>query len=313
MPLAIDECSENRCTICGNERSVFVREGPDLYRPKETKIFRLTQCLTCGHIMQNPPPTAEELNKAYAIEYAPYRPSWKEPGWHLWKVLRDLTTYRRIRRLKRYGKGHHLLEVGCGAGDFLFAAHRAGWKVAAVEYSEPIVEMLRSEASFDVRSGELSPGLWEPESFDAVVLWSVLEHVQNPMEFLAIASSYLKPGGTVFLQFPTVYGLELGKMFRQYWAILDLPRHLNFFGRESLSKLCDQAGMNLTVFKTPLLDIGWCYLTSCSNYANDSKSSVMKLLKLALLAPVIALTLPYMAVQARRGRGTEAFAVAVKR
>jgi SAM-dependent methyltransferase len=303
----------NQCTVCGEEQRMQVREGYDLYRPNDGKTFRLTRCLACGHVMQNPPPGADELSRAYAIEYAPYRPAWKEPAWHLWKVLRNLTTSRRMRRLKRYAKRGKLLEVGSGAGDFLFAAHRAGWNVAAVEYSEPIVKMLRSELSFDVRSGELSSGLWEPESFDAVILWSVIEHVQNPLEFLAIASSYLKPGGTVFLQFPTVHGVEHGKLFQQYWALLDLPRHLNFFGRESLSKLCNQAGMELTVFKTPLLDIGWCYLASCSNYANHSKSSATKLLKLAVLAPVIALTLPYMLIQARRGHGTEAFAVAVKR
>ena len=68
------------------------------------------------------------------------------------------------------------------------------------------------------------------------------------------------------------YGVKQGrKMFQQYWALLDLPRHLSFFGREGLSDLCDKAGMKLIAFKTPLLETAWCYFASVSNYANHCK------------------------------------------
>lgn len=315
MPAEIEareEQSKDQCTVCKNTRWVFAREGYDLYRPNG-KVFRLDQCLSCGHVMQNPSPGGEELSKAYSIEYAPYRPAWKETNWSLWRVLRELTTLRRIRRLKRYAKGSRLLEVGSGAGDFLYAAHREGWQVAAVEYSEPLVNEIRSELAFDVQAGELRPGLWKPESFDLLVLWSVIEHVPDPLETLITAGSYLKPGGTLFFQLPTVYGVWQGGFFRQYWAILDLPRHLNFFGRKSLSDLCEKAGLRLTVFKTPLLDVAWCYFASCSNYANAAKSKAQKLLRLALFPPIMVLAMPFMLARAWRRRGTEAFAVAVKR
>ena len=261
--------------------------------------------------MQNPLPNADELSRAYSVEYEPYRPGWQEKSWPLWRIFRELTTMRRVRRLKKYATGSRLLEVGCGAGDFLYAMNRGGWELAAVEYSQSLADLLRSELGFDVRSGELTRGVWEPESFDTVVLWSVLEHVPDPIETLNTVAYYLKPGGTVFFQIPTVYGLRFGRRFGKHWHILDLPRHLNFFGKESLSMLCGKAGMKLTVFKTPLLDIGWCYLASCSNYANESMGW-RRLMKLAILAPMIVLTLPYMAAQAWRGHGTEAFAVAVK-
>lgn len=305
-----DSCEQ--CTVCGQVDWAFVREGQDKHRPDYGRVFRLTRCLSCGHIMQNPLPDAEELRRAYTVEYAPYRPAWKEAGWPLWKILRELTTLRRIRRLKHYAKGSKLLEVGCGAGDFLSASHRAGWDVAAVEYSEELAEMLRSEFSFDVRSGELEPGLWKRESFDLVVLWSVLEHVPNPLETLVIASSYVKTGGTVFFQLPTTSEAQFGRMFKQHWE-MDLPRHLNFFDQSSLAKLCDKAGMKLTVYRTSFLETGWCYLTSCLNYVKASKSNVQRFARLALVAPIIMLLLPHMAIQASRKRGTEAFAVAVKR
>jgi SAM-dependent methyltransferase len=263
--------------------------------------------------VQSPLSGPEELSDAYAVEYAPYRAGWKQSGWPLWKILRELTIFRRMKRLSRYAKGNKLLEVGSGAGDFLYASHRAGWTVAAVEYSEELVNILRSELSLDVRSGELESGLWEPASFDVVALWNVIEHVPDPLETLRLVSSYLRPGGTVFLQFPTVDGISVGRRFRQNWELLDQPRHLHFLGRRSLSMLCDKAGLELTKYNTPLMDVVWCYLTSCSNLAGNSKSPTRRFLKLLALIPVGLLFLPKMAARAWRGCGTEAFAVAVKR
>jgi SAM-dependent methyltransferase len=230
----------------------------------------------------------------------------------LWRVLREPTTSRRMRRLRRYGVGR-LLEVGCGAGDFLHAAHRSGWDVRAVEYSNTLAEALRTELGFDVRTGDLMPGLWENGAFDVVALWSVLEHLDNPLEALAITSSYLGAGGVAFIQIPTLYGVEQGKRFRQYWALLDLPRHLSFFGREGFSDLCDQAGLKLIAFETPLLETAWCYYASVGNYATHARGPVRRIVGAGALGLLSVLTLPAMTVRAWRGHGTEAFAVALKR
>jgi SAM-dependent methyltransferase len=205
------------------------------------------------------------------------------------------------------------LEVGCGAGDFLHAAHRAGWDVKAVEYSRTLADALRLELGFDVRTGDLAVGLWEQSSFDVVALFSVLEHLPNPLEALVMASSYLKAGGVLFIQIPTLSGVEIGKEFGQYWALLDLPRHLSFFGRECLSELCDKAGMKLIVFKTPLVETAWCYFASICNYASHSRKPMRGVVRMVLLALLSVVSFPYMTVRARRGHGTEAFAVAVKR
>jgi SAM-dependent methyltransferase len=308
------ETGNSACSVCGADAWSFVRRGGDLYQPGDAATFQLQRCLTCGQIMQNPVPTAEQLSKGYSAGYAPYRLAWKEKGRPLWKILRDLTTSRRMRRLRRYGSGNRLLEVGCGSGDFLYAANREGWNVCAVEYSDALVQTLRADLGFDVRAGDLEPGLWESGSFDAVVMWSVLEHLKNPLQALITASSYLKPGGALFIQIPTLYGIEQGMGFRQYWALLDLPRHLSFFGNDLLSQLCDRAGMRLTVFQTPLLETAWCYFASICNYANHSKNPPLRraagILSLTLVS---ILSFPVTAWRAWRGRGTEAFAVAIKR
>lgn len=305
--------ARTRCTICGETGWFFVREGGDLHEPGGERRFKLSRCASCGHIMQTPLPSDEELRRAYSVDYAPHRPAWKETGWPPWKVLRELTTQRRIRRLKHYGKGHKLLEVGSGGGDFLYAARRAGWDVRAVEYSNRSAEAVRSDLGFDVRTGELRRGLWKEREFDVVVLWSVLEHVRDPLEILLTAGSYLRPEGLLLLQLPTLYGIERGMWFGEYWALLDLPRHLNFFSMESLAYLCNRAGMDMVAFKTPILETSWCYFTSSYSYVSHAGNFAQKLLRSLLAAAVTVFALPYMALGAWGGRGTEAFAVAVKR
>jgi 2-polyprenyl-3-methyl-5-hydroxy-6-metoxy-1,4-benzoquinol methylase len=302
-----------RCTICGGDQWRFVRQGRDLLRPEDETRFKLSRCMSCGHVMQTPLPNDDELRVAYSVDYAPYRTAWKEPGWPLWKILRELTTWRRMLCLKRYGKGRKLLEVGSGSGDFLYAAHRAGWDVKAVEYNDRLAETLRAELGLDARTGELRPGLWKEGEFDVIAFWNVFEHVPDPLDTLITARTYLRLGGLLFLQIPTLDGIEGGKWFGQYWAPLDLPRHLNFFSRTSLAQLCGKAGMELTVFETPFLGTAWCYYGSICNYAKESKHTVERLFRLALPAFLSVTALPYAAAQAWRRHGSEAFAIAIKR
>jgi SAM-dependent methyltransferase len=183
--------------------------------------------------------------------------------------------------------------------------------VKAVEYSDALAGELRTELGFDVRTGELVPGLWENRTFDVVALWSVLEHLSNPLETLETTCAYLKPGGVAFLQIPTLYGVQQGERFHQYWALLDLPRHISFFGRKALADLCKKADMELIVWKTPLVETAWCYYASLSNYAHHSRGR--RLIGAISLAIFSFFSFPLMVVRAWRGRGTEAFAVAVKR
>jgi SAM-dependent methyltransferase len=301
------------CLVCEGNEWTTVREEEDLYRPEYQKKFRLTCCRCCGLVMQNPKPGKEELGAAYSVAYACYRPAWKEPGWPLWKILRAWTARRRVAWLKRYGTGHELLEVGCGAGDFIIAAHRMGWNVSAIEYNSSMVDIIRRELGFDVRAGELASGLWNEGRFDAVAFWNVLEHVPDPLRDLSIAANYLRPGGKVLLNIPTRQAAECGQWFGKYWAMLDLPRHLYFYDEATLSKICSKAGFDLAAYKTPFVQSAWGYYMSCWNWANGGGKGKLRWLRFMALAAVVTMFMPIVAMRATRKHGLEAFAVAVKR
>ena len=315
MPANDLKIEYERCPVCDSIQWMKIREGRDLCRPELKKSFALTRCCSCGHVMQNPRPDERELDAAYSVSesYNPYRPAWEESGWPLWKILRTWTTTRRVSWLKRYGTGHDLLEVGCGAGDFMLASHRAGWNVSAVEYNGSLVNMIVRELGFDVREGGLTSGYWDEGQFDLVAFWNVLEHVPDPLRDLSIAAKYLRPGGRVILNIPTRQAAEHGLWFGQYWATLDLPRHLNFFDESTLSRLCAKAGFDLTVYKTPFFQSSWCYYMSSWNWANRDGKKGLRWLRFVALAVAVTLSLPGLAIQAMRKHGMEATAVAVRR
>ena len=249
------------CPSCTGTDWVLVREGGDLCRPELKENFKLTRCSSCGHVIQNPQPDAQELDAAYSVSggYAAYRAAWQEPGWPIWKFLRIWTMRRRMAWIRRYGVGTDMLDVGCGAGDFMVAAQRGGWRMKGVEYNSRMVKMIVAEFGYDVHVGELASGLWEDGQFDVVAFWNVLEHVPDPLRDISIAAAYLRQGGRVVLNLPTRQAAEHGLWFGQYWSILDLPRHLNFYDETTLSRLCAQAGLDLLVYKTPFLQSAYVY------------------------------------------------------
>ncbi len=304
----------SRCQICDANDWTFVREGSDLCRPEYKKVFKITRCNVCGHVMLNPKPDAAELAAAYSIGdvYVPYRPAWKQSGWPFWKILRAWTMSRRVSWLRQYGKGNELLDVGFGSGDFMVAAHRAGWSVHGVDYNSEMVDSVSRELGYDVRQGELEPGLWPEGYFDAVSIWNVLEHVPDPLHDLKLATQYLRPGGTVLIQVPSHRGAENGQWFGQYWRMLDIPRHLNFFNRRSISRLCTQAGLRLIAYKTPFVQSAWCYYIACLYWSKGNGNPVYSKFRFIALSAFVTVLLPYIAFKAFRARGEELVAIAIK-
>ena len=305
------------CYICHGNNWTVVREGKDLCRPHYEKVFRLMRCSVCGHVMQNPIPSTAELQLAYAVNagYDCYRSAWKQRGWPVWKILRLWTTIRRISQVERCGRGRDLLEIGVGGGDFLVAASRRGWKVSGVEYSREMVQAVRDQFGLDVRCGELNDHqFWFGKKFDVIAFWNVLEHLRDPLAELKMATGYLAPGGRIVANIPTRYAAERGLSFGQSWALLDTPRHINFFDAHSLRALCDRAGLQLKAYTTPPVQSLWCYYMSCWKWASARRGSrILTFCRTLVRAAVVTLGVPYIVFQALRGTGTEALVVAVKR
>jgi ubiquinone/menaquinone biosynthesis C-methylase UbiE len=97
-----------------------------------------------------------------------------------------------------------LLDLGAGMGGFAVAAALRGAQVTASEYNPAYCAIVRLRAERHGLSlpifnaaGEALP--FPEASFDTVVAWDVIEHVQSPTEMLAEIARVLRPGGHCLL------------------------------------------------------------------------------------------------------------------
>jgi SAM-dependent methyltransferase len=112
---------------------------------------------------------------------------------------------RDIARMRGYGASGRLLDIGCGTGEFLDVAARSGFSVLGIEPS-PTASAIAAR-THEVLKTEFLDAETGGRRFDAVVLWSVLEHVPSPAEVLARAAALTEPGGILALRVPDVGGL----------------------------------------------------------------------------------------------------------
>jgi 2-polyprenyl-3-methyl-5-hydroxy-6-metoxy-1,4-benzoquinol methylase len=101
-------------------------------------------------------------------------------------------------------RGMRLLDLGAGMGGFAVAAALAGAQVTACEYNPAYCKIIELRAArhqlrlpvFNA-AGEALP--FPAKSFDAVVAWDVIEHVQSPARMLEEIGRVLQPGGNAML------------------------------------------------------------------------------------------------------------------
>ncbi len=89
------------------------------------------------------------------------------------------------------------------------------------------------------------------EQFHVAAAFQVLEHAQNPVDFVQDALAYLKPGGQLFLGVPNRHSY-----LSQFPSFsLDLPpHHLTRWSEQALHSLADQCGLKVEFIRNAPLE-----------------------------------------------------------
>lgn len=169
------------------------------------------------------------------------------PSWH--KLIGSAIVLHPRRRADmeftamhlRAVRGGRLLEVGCGSGQALRVLGELGWDAEGVDFDRAAVERARARG-LSVRLGSLREQGYAAESFDAVVMSHLIEHVPDPLSLLEECRRVLKPGGRLVAVTPNArsWGHTL---MREHWFALDPPRHLVLFHLGTLRSLVEAAGL----------------------------------------------------------------------
>jgi SAM-dependent methyltransferase len=163
--------------------------------------------------------------------------------------------------LARQGLGR-LLDVGAGSGWLIEHLRSLGWDAEGLDFDARAVERARARG-LKMHQGSLAEQKFSDASFDAVTMSHSIEHVHDPVAWLAEARRVLKPGARLALATPNTRSL-LHRRFREHWFALDPPRHLHLFNRDALATALHQAGFARMEIFTSVRDANSAYLGSRS-------------------------------------------------
>jgi 2-polyprenyl-3-methyl-5-hydroxy-6-metoxy-1,4-benzoquinol methylase len=134
-----------------------------------------------------------------------------------------------------------LLDVGAGSGDFMSRMEELGWKVSGVE-PDPVAAQRGRARGLQLHHGDLDSAGFADETFDAITMAHVIEHVHDPVRLLARCRRLLKPGGRVVILTPNIASWG-HRHFGRDWLSLDSPRHLHLFNPRNMRDLLGHADL----------------------------------------------------------------------
>lgn len=164
-----------------------------------------------------------------------------------------------------------ILDVGCGGGSFLESLEKLEHNVVGLETSAYGREESSKRGVAVLDSSIVRYAQENSVLHDAITSFQVLEHVNDPYEFVSSCVQRLKPGGILLLSVPN------NDSFLEWADLLPLnspPHHLALWNRESLEFLTKLFPLKISrVDYEPLqaAQIGWYQRCLENRYLPKSK------------------------------------------
>lgn len=260
------------CPVCGSSEIRVVLSAKD-YTVSAEK-FKIVECNSCSLRFTQDVPDAGSISPYYKSEnYISHSNTSKGLINRLYQSVRKITL-RQKRKIveKETGiKKGKLLDVGSGTGGFVFEMQKQGWQVTGLEPDEDARKVSKQLNGIELSDIKHFFSL-EPESFDAITLWHVLEHVHELQAYIKKLKTLLKENGKLIIAVPN-YTSKDAAIYQEFWAAYDVPRHLYHFSPKSVQVLMDKHGLKLLKHKPMWYDSFYISMLS-SKYRNGKANLI---------------------------------------
>jgi 2-polyprenyl-3-methyl-5-hydroxy-6-metoxy-1,4-benzoquinol methylase len=223
-----------KCKIC-NSKVKLINEK-----------FNLGECIHCKLIFSLKLFSQEELVILYDKLYNNTNAKYSSYAVNEFNMLLDNKKikigYHRSNILRKYvlkGKSKSVLEIGSGIG--LMGAYlrskNKGINYLGIEIDKEAYEKSR-KLGLNTLNSDFKIMEEIEESFDVILLWEVIEHLQDLKKFIELAYSKLNKNGKIILSTPNynkIYNYPHREKDRLYQDAP--PIHLNFFTKESIKNV----------------------------------------------------------------------------
>lgn len=239
------EFKEISCPVCQNNDAKLVGwRGGEAHQSRQGVKTSIVRCKNCSHQYPNPMPfPLGGLNEIYvnAEEYFLGHDIEKKKQIGL-RLMREFE--------KRVGKKGSFLDIGCGIGELLWAAKKEGWDAKGIDPSKEFIALGCEKLGVNGQVATLEEACFPDNSFDAIALGGIIEHLYAPFETLTEIHRILRPKGWLWFDAPNEDGLymKFGNFYMRLlgrdWVVVLAPTfppyHVQGFNTASLRKLLER-------------------------------------------------------------------------
>ncbi|MEO6230056.1 MAG: class I SAM-dependent methyltransferase [Ferruginibacter sp.] len=262
------------CPSCNGENISKVLTCRDHTVSKES--FEIWECEKCSLRFTQHVPNQDSIGPFYQSDtYISHTDTEKGIINKLYKIARNYTLKWKMQLVKTVtGKVKtpgSLLDIGAGTGAFLQSVNEAGWTARGLEPDEGARKICLDNYKLQLDSPEKLFELAN-ETFDAVTMWHVLEHVHQLHGYFQQIKRVLKQGGVALIALPNYTSLD-ATYYGANWAAYDVPRHLYHFSPASMETLVALHDMKLEAEKPMWLDA--FYIAMLSEQYKSGKTNLL--------------------------------------
>lgn len=248
----------NRCPSCkvSTVRKLYASSDRMLHI---NGVFSVWKCETCGISFLHP-----FLSQSALQKYYPSNTYYAYSGESKAGILQSLRTYliahyysptilsifvsyiiHTVPAIPSKVQNGKILDVGCGTGDTLLALRSLGWDVYGMEMDKNAVRICKKRGLSQIQLGAFEDlKHYQDNSFDAIRLYHVIEHLHDPDLCFRLLYQKLKKNGELIIGTPNISSF-IAKLFGTYWYNLDSPRHVFLFSPKTLVRMATRAGFSV--------------------------------------------------------------------
>ncbi len=219
-----------KCVICNSNN--FTQKAASV---RDSKKHEILKCEKCFHLQLFPIPTKKELQK-YNDEFL------QDKNIKYFGTISEYRkksfddTERRVKFLEKYvTKKSKILEIGSGHGFFLEAMEKKGYNISGIEISKEKKQILRKVTNAKIQDINIGDEIPNIEKVNMIIMFHVLEHIDEPIKFLINLKKLLKKNGILIIEVPNSndFLLQHNTAYEKWnWQLA----HISYFNPKTLKQ-----------------------------------------------------------------------------
>lgn len=241
------------CSLCGTVGSytLFLAKDRMFGLPG---VFTIKKCKKCHLVFIDPQPNFSELKMYYPTSrYYSYSIEGKK-GFlgmlreylvnHYYKPNLVSSIFanviKNVPAIPKWNINRNFLDIGCGTGDTMLLLKKLGWEVYGLDIDKNAIKHAKMRGLLNANYGTYKNiAGYKDGFFDAIRLYHVIEHLDDPRLCLRLIKKKLKKDGELIIGTPNIDSFAY-RLFGRYWYNLDVPRHLFLFSPQTLRRMVEE-------------------------------------------------------------------------